>query len=152
MSTSVQAETLKETITAAYLFNPTLKSARAQLRATDNQVLFPSRGIDRQSQRNFNMAMKTSAPKYRAPERQPALFLFAQVPSARSTARVPGILTGLPLSTLGTNSIVGNGTSNPRQAQVAIQQNVFDGFRTYNNVKGAEAGVEAGREIFATLK
>ena len=27
-----------------------------------------------------------------------------------------------------------------------LQQNVFDGFRTYNNVKGAEAQVEAGRE------
>jgi outer membrane protein len=39
-----------------------------------------------------------------------------------------------------------NSTSNPRSAQVALQQNVFDGFRTHNNVKGAEAGVEAGRE------
>ena len=32
----------------------------------------------------------------------------------------------------------------PRKS--ALQQNVFNGFQTYNNVKGAEAGVEAGRE------
>src|SRR5215475_15001308 len=34
----IQAETLKEALTAAYLYNPTLKAARAQLRATDNGV------------------------------------------------------------------------------------------------------------------
>src|SRR5262249_49167880 len=39
-----------------------------------------------------------------------------------------------------------NGTFNPRTAQVALSQNIFDGFRTYNNVKGSEAQVEAGRE------
>ena len=39
-----------------------------------------------------------------------------------------------------------SGTSNPRSAEITIQQNVFDGFQTYNNVKGSEAGVEAGRE------
>ena len=51
----------------------------------------------------------------------------------------------LPLSTLSSGSL-GNGPSNPKSAQIALQQNVFDGFRTYNNVKGAEAQVEAGRE------
>ena len=35
---------------------------------------------------------------------------------------------------------------NPRSAEITIEQNVFDGFQTYNNVKGSEAGVEAGRE------
>jgi outer membrane protein len=39
-----------------------------------------------------------------------------------------------------------SGTSHPRSAEIGIEQNVFDGFQTYNNVKGAEAGVEAGRE------
>ena len=34
----LHAETLKEALTAAYLYNPTLKSAQAQLRATDNNV------------------------------------------------------------------------------------------------------------------
>jgi outer membrane protein len=39
-----------------------------------------------------------------------------------------------------------SGTSHPRSTEIGIQQNVFNGFQTYNNVKGAEAGVEAGRE------
>ena len=34
----VHAETLKEALTAAYLYNPTLKAAQAQLRSTDNSV------------------------------------------------------------------------------------------------------------------
>ncbi len=41
---SVQAETLREALTAAYLFNPTLKAARSQLRATDNQVSIAKSG------------------------------------------------------------------------------------------------------------
>jgi outer membrane protein len=35
---SAHAETLREALEAAYLFNPTLKAARAQLRATDEEV------------------------------------------------------------------------------------------------------------------
>ena len=37
-SVPLQAETLKEALTAAYLYNPILKAAQAQLRATDNGV------------------------------------------------------------------------------------------------------------------
>ena len=43
-SLPVHAETLKEALTAAYLFNPTLKAARAQLRATDNGVALAKSG------------------------------------------------------------------------------------------------------------
>jgi outer membrane protein len=35
---SAQAETLRDALASAYLFNPTLKAARAQLRATDEEV------------------------------------------------------------------------------------------------------------------
>jgi outer membrane protein len=38
MPVAAQAETLKDALAAAYLFNPTLKAARAQLRATDEEV------------------------------------------------------------------------------------------------------------------
>ena len=51
----------------------------------------------------------------------------------------PSNLVNSPLFT-------GSGTYNPRGAQLVLQQNVFDGFRTYNAVKEAEAAVEAGRE------
>ena len=37
-SAPLHAETLKEALTAAYLYNPILKAAQAQLRATDNGV------------------------------------------------------------------------------------------------------------------
>ena len=43
-SGSVHAETLKEALTAAYLYNPTLKAAQAQLRSTDNQVSLAKSG------------------------------------------------------------------------------------------------------------
>lgn len=38
LSQEARAESLKEALAAAYLFNPTLKAARAQLRATDENV------------------------------------------------------------------------------------------------------------------
>ena len=40
----VHAETLKEALTAAYLYNPTLKAAQAQLRSTDNSVSLAKSG------------------------------------------------------------------------------------------------------------
>jgi outer membrane protein len=40
----VHAETLKEALTAAYLYNPTLKAAQAQLRSTDNTVSLAKSG------------------------------------------------------------------------------------------------------------
>lgn len=96
--TVVCGETLKEALTAAYLFNPTLKAARAQLRATDNGV-----------------------------------------PLAKSGYR-PQIG-----AVFGGGYDVTGATSSATSA-IALQQNIFDGFQTYNNVKGAEALVEAGRE------
>ena len=44
VSTPGYAETLKEALTAAYLFNPTLKAAQAQLRSTDNGVSIAKSG------------------------------------------------------------------------------------------------------------
>jgi len=43
-SASLHAETLKEALTAAYLYNPVLKAAQAQLRATDNGVSLAKSG------------------------------------------------------------------------------------------------------------
>jgi outer membrane protein len=144
MSTSVNAETLKEALTAAYLFNPTLKSARAQLRATDNQVSLAKSGYRPTISAQFQYGYEDVRTKLAG-----AGTSTGSIPVCSGTVNFDGTCTGgtftsLPLSTLGGN--VGNGVSNPRQAQVALQQNIFDGFRTYNNVKGAEATVEAGRE------
>ncbi len=145
MSTSVQAETLKEALTAAYLFNPTLKSARAQLRATDNQVSLAKSGYRPTISAQFQYGYEDVRTKLQGTGTS-----TGSIPVCSGAINFDGTCTGgataLPLSTFGANSAVGNGNSNPRQAQVSLQQNVFDGFRTYNNVKGAEATVEAGRE------
>ena len=142
MTTSVHAETLKEALTAAYLFNPTLKSARAQLRATDNQVSLAKSGYRPTISAQFQYGYEDIRTKIQETA-------AGSIPVCAGTVNFDGTCTGgataLPLSTL-SGSAVGNGNSNPRQAQIALQQNIFDGFRTYNNIKGAEATVEAGRE------
>ncbi len=146
MCAPLHAETLKQALTAAYLFNPTLKSARAQLRSTDNGVSLAKSGYRPTISATFldgydNLNTKVAT--------SPAL--AGSLPVCPGSI-VPGVtatctsnFSALPLSTLSSSSI-GNGPSNPRSAQVALQQNVFDGFRTYNNIKGSEALVEAGRE------
>jgi outer membrane protein len=120
----VSAETLKEALAAAYLFNPTLKGVRAQLRATDNVVANSKSGY-----RPTVTATLTDG--------------FEDL---RTRVSVPSSSLGSGSSSSLASSSLANGTSNPRSAQIALQQNVFDGFRTYNAVQGSEALVEAGRE------
>ena len=144
VSAPVCAETLKEALTAAYLFNPTLKSARAQLRATDNQVSLAKSGYRPTISAQFQYGYEDVRTKLQGAGTHGTIPVCAGAINFDGTCT--GGATGLPLSSIGASSAVGNGTSNPRQAAVSLQQNVFDGFRTYNNVKGAEAQVEAGRE------
>jgi outer membrane protein len=151
-SGSVNAETLKEALTAAYLYNPTLKAARAQLRANDNQVSLAKSGYRPTITGTLQYGFEDVRSRFPSQPVQPGSIpvCSTSVVSAGSPDSIPfcqgGQYGNLPLSSLSGGSNIGNGTSNPRTAQVALQQNVFDGFRTYNNVKGAEAGVEAGRE------
>jgi outer membrane protein len=140
----VQAETLKEALTAAYLYNPTLKAARAQLRATDNQVPLAKSGYRPTITGTLQYGYEDVRTKTRnagATSGEIPVCVAGVNPATGACNAPPAF--GLPLSSL---SGGGGGKGHPRQAQVALQQNVFDGFRTYNNIKGAEAGVEAGRE------
>lgn len=146
----IQAETLKEALTAAYLYNPTLKGARAQLRATDNQVSLAKSGYRPTITGTLQYGFEDIRNRYSASSSASGDLLYCQngVTNGVCTGATTGTgATGLPLSSLtGAETNIGNGTSNPRMAQIALQQNVFDGFRTYNNVKGSEALVESGRE------
>ena len=112
-----KAESLKEALTAAYLFNPTLKAARAQLRSADNGVALAKSGY------------------------RPQILAVAAAGRAdtRNRWQADPTLANDPLFS-------GTGPTTPRALEIAFRQNVFDGFRTYNAVKGAEAIVEAGRE------
>src|SRR5262245_20055324 len=42
---SVQAETLRDALATAYVYNPTLKASRAQLRSTDEEVAIAKSGF-----------------------------------------------------------------------------------------------------------
>jgi outer membrane protein len=145
----IQAETLKEALTAAYLYNPTLKGARAQLRATDNQVSLAKSGYRPTITGTVQYGFEDVRNRYNVTNSATGDLVYCPTGGVAATGgcNTPSTATGLPLSSLtGGSSSIGNGTSNPRTAQIALQQNVFDGFRTYNNVKGSEAIVEAGRE------
>ncbi len=144
ISAPVRAETLKEALTAAYLFNPTLKSARAQLRATDNQVSLAKSGYRPTISAQFQYGYEDIRTKLQGAGSTGTIPVCVGAVNFDGTCT--GGATGLPLSSCGGANSVGNGTSNPRQAALSLQQNIFDGFRTYNNIKGAEAQVEAGRE------
>ncbi len=140
----VCAETLKEALTAAYIYNPTLKSAQAQLRATDNQVSLAKSGYRPTIGATFQYGYENIITKL-----QNTSSGTAYVPVCPRGVNPNGTCAGggaQSLSLSSESSAAGNGTSNPRSGEVSAQQNIFDGFRTYNNIKGAEAGVEAGRE------
>jgi outer membrane protein len=146
MGVPAHAETLKEALTAAYLYNPTLKSARAQLRAVDNQVSLAKSGyrptISAQFQYGYENQRTVTATTAAAAQ--------GSIPICSTTVAFDGTCVGgsfssFPVASFA-SSAAGTGTSTPRQGTISLQENVFDGFRTYNNVKGAEALVEAGRE------
>jgi outer membrane protein len=130
-------ETLREALTAAYLFNPTLKAARAAVRAVDNEVARAKSGYRPTITGTLTDGFEDSRTRL---AKGPAGFLPVFPDTSLSGSAAP-----LPLGSLAAGAAP-NGTANPRSAQIALQQNIFDGFRTYNAVKGSEALVEAGRE------
>jgi len=140
----VSAETLKEALTAAYLYNPTLKGARAQLRSTDNQVARAKSGY----RPRVNATLQAGRADTRTQYQNVSVgegYIATCSTIAKCSPGGEGPDGGVPLSAI-ENSTGQNGVYSPRTAKIAVQQNIFDGFRTYNNVKGAEAAVEAGRE------
>ncbi len=138
-SASLHAETLKEALTAAYLYNPVLKAAQAQLRATDNGVSLAKSGYRPTITASYQEGWEQMHTKLQG------LAMAGSVPVCSNAVGSPSGCIGIPFNSLaGSQSM--NGISNPRMGQVALQETLFDGFRTYNNVKGAEALVEAARE------
>ena len=141
VSTPGYAETLKEALTAAYLFNPTLKAAQAQLRSTDNGVSIAKSGYRPTVSATFTDAWDDIHTKL-----QSSVIPQGSIPFCAPGVSIPaGCTTPLPLSSL-TSTQAANGQSNPRVAQITATETLFDGFRTYNNIEGAEALVEATRE------
>ena len=140
----VRAETLKEALTAAYLYNPTLKAAQAQLRSTDNSVSLAKSGYRPTISGTLEYGYENVNTKVRSLTASTGSFPICPGAVNPNGTCVGGNAQGAPLSSNAGGAV--SGSSNPRSAEIGIQQNVFDGFQTYNNIKGAEAGVEAGRE------
>jgi outer membrane protein len=134
---NLSAETLREALTAAYLYNPTLKGARAALRSTDNQVAQAKSGY----RPTITATLSNGFEDTRTRTAGTALGNSFLASCGTDPTCSSGVF-GVPASALSSS----NGVYNPRSAQIALQQSVFDGFRTYNAVKGSEAAVEAGRE------
>ena len=141
------AETLKEALAAAYLYNPTLKATRAALRATDNGVSLAKSGYRPTVSAQFQYGFEDLRTRFQTVQTAQSFLPVCPTPLVGGGCTAPGGSQSLPLSSLGSSSAsTFSGTSNPRQATIQLQQMLFDGFKTYNNVKGAEALVEAGRE------
>src|SRR6516162_1073271 len=122
MSTPVRAETLKEALTAAYLFNPTLKSARAQLRAADNQVSLAKSGYRPTISAQFQYGYENQRTVTGAAGQ-------GSIPICSTTIAFDGTCAGgftsFPVSAF--TGSAGTGTSTPRQGTISLQENVFDG-------------------------
>src|SRR3974390_1701219 len=107
------AETLKESLTAAYLYNPTLKSARAQLRSTDNGVSLAFSGYRPTITATFQDGFQDL--RSRISRATPRFLGVCPVPVAFDGTCPSGNAASLPLNSL---AATGNGTSNPRSAQI----------------------------------
>jgi outer membrane protein len=114
LSSTANAESLKDAMASAYLTNPQLKAQRASLRAVDENVARANSG-------------------------------YRPTVSGQADHSTQDVKTRPDYQDA-------SGMSNPRSYAVGISQPLFQGFRTINAVRGAEAEVEAGREDLRTME
>jgi outer membrane protein len=111
-----QAETLSGALARAYRNNHSLNVARAQLRATDENV----------------------------PQAKSQLRPFVSGTSSLTATQ--------SRSTRGDNLATVTSRSNAASAGITINQTIFDGFQTPNNIRAAEAQVKASQENLANTE
>jgi outer membrane protein len=116
---AANAQSLEDALARAYMANPTLNAQRAQVRATDEQVP--------QALSGYRPTVTVTADVGRARTKQ-----------VTETEAIPGIIPGGKVKT--------TDNSTPRGAGITADQTLFDGFRTYNNVRTAESNVLGARE------
>lgn len=122
---SASAQTLEQAITAAYVNNPTLNAQRAAVRATDENV-----------------------PKALSGYRPTVTGAASADKTALTTTTDPSTvtLTGIPGSPFTIPGSKSNATLNQSTLSLTLNQNVYNGFRTGNNVRAAEAQVRQSQE------
>ncbi len=120
LSAFAQATTLEEALVQAYETNPTLLAQRAQVRAVDETV---------------NQAIAGWKPTVTADASVSRV-------NAENDRLVPAGQFGNPVAF----SIVSDTNDDTISGGVTLQQNIFTGLRTFNQVKQSKADVRAARE------
>ncbi len=124
MDVSASAQTLEQAITAAYVNNPTLNAQRAAVRATDENV-----------------------PR--------ALSGYRPTVTGAANAARTNLTTITEAQTLAGISIPANKSNNtiwPNTLSLTLNQNLYNGFRTANNVRAAEAQVRQSQETLRSIE
>lgn len=128
----VSAQTLEGALTRAYTSNPTLNAQRASVRATDEQVPQALSGY----RPTVTMTVDAGAQRTRTTGSRSGL---GQIGPILEPLLPPG--TELP-----TQKRVQIETNYPRGAGVVVEQNIFNGFQTRNQVRTAESNILGARE------
>jgi outer membrane protein len=121
---SVQAETLAQALSDAYLVNPVLNAERARLRAIDEQVALAKSGL-----RPF--VSGTADTGYT---------------NQNSNSSLPGSLD------FGIGGLTSDGVNHPHGYAVGLSQPLFEGFKHLNAIRQAKAEVQAQRELLRAVE
>ncbi len=121
---SVQAETLAQALSDAYLVNPVLNAERARLRAIDEQVALAKSGL-----RPF--VSGTADTGYT---------------NQNSNSSLPGTLD------FGIGGLTSDGVNHPHGYAVGLSQPLFEGFKHLNAIRQAKAEVQAQRELLRAVE
>jgi outer membrane protein len=124
LDVGASAQTLEQAITAAYVNNPTLNAQRAAVRATDENV-----------------------PR--------ALSGYRPTVTGAANAARTNLTTITEAQTLAGISIPANKSNNtiwPNTLSLTLNQNLYNGFRTANNVRAAEAQVRQSQETLRSTE
>ncbi len=120
------ASTLEEALVETYQTNPTLLAERARQRATDEDV---------------SLALSSWRPTVTATA------TYSDVETRNDTGVVPD-----PTSLIGAFPKISTTQSNPFTGDITASQNIFRGFRSYNEVRQANANVRAGRAVLHSVE
>ena len=129
MAAGAEAQTLEQAITSAYVNNPTLNAQRAAVRAADENVPKALSGY-RPTVTGAASAARTA--------------LTTSVPPSAIGGVASGAANGpIVIATPGAKF---NSTLNQSTLSLTVNENLYNGFRTANSVRAAEAQVRQSQE------
>ncbi len=144
-----RAENLPNALTKAYFNNPNLNAQRATVRAADENVPIANSGYLPRASLTSDVGFQYSDSRFASAS------LAAGSTSATGTTGTSGT-TGTTGTTT-SSSVSGGGSGGtadtvPRGAGITVTQTLFDGLRTTNNIRAAEANVFSTRETLRNIE